>query len=368
MTSRLYPTWSNLCATTSRVLLFLLLGAGILFCLAVAMELHGCKSNPVEAPLKNPREYTWTVDTISQPNNSISLECIWGSSESDVYAAGYSTLGTGRMWHYDGQSWQKVRLLNLEGGPFSNMGGLFAIIGFAKNDVFAFGYKYGGPTGFLSFVIHFDGYQWTEQNVSDGDFLVSAWGITREDIWACGNIGTLLHYDGRQWSRRAMDLRFSFFSVSGSSSNDVYLLGSRSSLQDQQHDFYVIQRYDGSSWTLLDSVNASSLSPSFGNRALTLVDKVIFTLGYGVYSRQDSGWQVNFRTSVPLYGMSAISLSNVLVVGEHSSIYHFDGSSWPRIQSPLDDGWMLTSVWSTNRQAFITGRNQAGKSVVLHGR
>lgn len=333
----------------------------------VAMCTWNCKDKSVDVPIRNPREYVWTVDTIFQTNNSISMECIWGSSESDVYAAGYSTLGTGRMWHYDGQSWQRVRLLNVEGGPFSNMGGLFAIIGFARNDIFAFGYKNGGSSGFLSFVIHFDGYQWTEQNAGDGEVLMSAWGSASNDVWSCGNAGTLIHYDGKKWTRMPMASNFALSRLSGNSSNEVYLAGTRRNSQDNGEDYYIIQGFDGSRWNLIDSVSVRSLSPSFGNRALTIVNNVLYTLGLGVYARREGKWQLEWDTDTPLYGMYAISPSHIFVVGNNSLIYSFDGTGWYQLSIPIDDRWLLTSVWCSERAAFIVGQGTEGKSIVLRG-
>ncbi|MGA8264510.1 MAG: hypothetical protein WB779_08730, partial [Ignavibacteriaceae bacterium] len=50
-----------------------------------------CSSSTEPVINKNPREYTWTIDTLFHPESiQTNMRSIWGSSASDVYTAGHS--------------------------------------------------------------------------------------------------------------------------------------------------------------------------------------------------------------------------------------------------------------------------------------
>ncbi len=73
-------------------------------CLIVAFA---CKKDSPEEPPKeipkDPRTYTWTVDTIAYPGSfQTTMRAIWGSAPNDVYVVGHNERGgLGKMFHYD---------------------------------------------------------------------------------------------------------------------------------------------------------------------------------------------------------------------------------------------------------------------------
>ena len=105
----------------------------------------GCKHNAIDAPSKNPRQYTWTIDTIAYSNPGSSqtlLKRIWGSSDRDVYVVGHNDLGAGNMYHFNGQAWSPVKLLQWYGGTLSSVNDFEDIVGFSDHDIYAVGSKY----------------------------------------------------------------------------------------------------------------------------------------------------------------------------------------------------------------------------------
>ncbi len=79
---------------------------------AVLACLSSCKKNPV-GPIepKDPRTYTWTIDTLAYPGSyQTIMQSIWGSSPSDVYVVGHNDGGYGKMYHFDGKMWTPVVL------------------------------------------------------------------------------------------------------------------------------------------------------------------------------------------------------------------------------------------------------------------
>ena len=73
-----------------------------------------CKEEPITPPdnkVKNPREYSWTIDTLSYPGSlQTFMRDIWASSPSDVYVVGSNDQAYGHMFHYDGKNWTAVNL------------------------------------------------------------------------------------------------------------------------------------------------------------------------------------------------------------------------------------------------------------------
>src|SRR5574337_349918 len=74
-----------------------------------------CKSPSGPEPIKNPREYTWTVDTLYISQAQILMDAVWGSA-NDLYTVGHSAGAVGTMWHYDGERWTNIKLGAFEGG------------------------------------------------------------------------------------------------------------------------------------------------------------------------------------------------------------------------------------------------------------
>jgi hypothetical protein len=112
----------------------------------------------------------------SEINSGYGTSAIWGSSATDVYAAG----NDGNMWHYDGQSWSKV-----DHGLGND--DIRAIWGSSANDVYAVGW---------SAIWHYDGQQWREVIHSLGWVgLEGIWGSRSDDIYVVGQNGTIWHSD-----------------------------------------------------------------------------------------------------------------------------------------------------------------------------
>ena len=99
----------------------------------------GCKNNGTAPPvIKNPRDYSWTIDTLSfQGSAQTMMTSLWGSSPTDVYAVGHNDQSIAVMWHYDGKSWTNVKLNPREGGGNTIDGplSLFSIYGFSQNNI-----------------------------------------------------------------------------------------------------------------------------------------------------------------------------------------------------------------------------------------
>ncbi|MDP2885187.1 MAG: hypothetical protein Q8P51_09240 [Ignavibacteria bacterium] len=362
MISLQQPVRLTLLATTPRVRILKSLSLCAVFCLAVTMELHGCKSNPVEAPPKNPREYTWTIDTIAYPGSyQTSMYDIWGSSPSDVYIVGYNSDGNANAYHYDGKSWSALN-------TGFNGTVLTAIHAFSSRDVWISGARYWARND-SSLIIHFDGSRWIESLVSGGRFLGAIWGSNPNDIWAAGWAGTAAHFDGSAWTKFPMDLRDRYYDIDGFTPKDVYLLGIRvNDLNNPSANYYLLQRYNGSAWSVMDSMSSASPVLRFGPYGLATYAGSLYSFGYGLHVLKGGQWHQEVIASAPIQGFCASSDRNIFIVGQQSLVYHFNGEDWKELKGIVDSGWWFHAVWCTETEAFIVGHDAAGRnSVVIHG-
>ena len=135
---------------------------------ALAFLLLSCREAAIEpqVPPKNPRDYTWTMDTLVVPGQLQNMILsIWGSSANDVYAVGRNSGNQETIFHFDGKSWGQLyplRDLHINQSRFFE---LDAIIGFSPNDIWISGSEYydnhAPPPNFLdsSVVFHYNGYR-----------------------------------------------------------------------------------------------------------------------------------------------------------------------------------------------------------------
>ena len=345
---------------------------------------QGCKEKGVEPvhPLKNPREYTWTIDTLSYPGSFQTLTYdIYASTPQDVWTVGYNDRSGGKMFHFDGKQWKDVKLYDFQGGKITTGINLNAIHGFSANDIWAVGERHyisrNPPPTFLdsSLIIHFDGRDWTESIISRGEMLQSVWGSHPSDVWAAG-INTLYHYNGVRWEKYPIWIPsqgIQFGSIVGTGASDVYMAGFRNDVEQPIDSIaYLLYRFNGRQWAVVDSSiitsNPSSVE-KFGAR-LTVVEGTMFSVGYGVYKKLGNRWEKLIFTAWPLTRFRGTSVQNLFAVGTESQVYHYNGSDWYRYPQFKGLGKLLTSVWASSEEVFVAGftADLPQKTVILHGK
>jgi hypothetical protein len=199
------------------------------------------------------------------------LNAVAAVSSSNVWAVGAYNNGAG-LWQtlieqWNGTAWTIIRSPNVpSGGNF-----LFGAAATGPSDVWAVGYYYPVAGGARSTLIeHWDGASWSTvaspnpPSASNSLFAVSASSPT--DVWAVGrSLGsvshTLLeHYDGSAWkivpSPNAGSGSNNLFGVSAFSSNGAWAVGDWVSTATG-HASTLIERWDGNSWSIVPSPNAS---------------------------------------------------------------------------------------------------------------
>jgi hypothetical protein len=183
-----------------------------------------------------------------------------------------------------------------------SLGWLLNVGGPAPDDLYAVG---GSPEG-DGVMMHFDGSTWSPVTLPGGTPLlnwVHAFGPN--DIFSVGNGGTVIRYDGTSWTTIDSGVDRNLWGVWGASPDDVWAVGGNG-MEDGQA---TIIRFDGSTWSPVTMP--------------TLERPRVFA------------W---FK----VWGTSA---SDVWIVGQRGAVVHWDGSALTEHLVGADQD--LISLWGT---------------------
>jgi hypothetical protein len=241
--------------------------ACILAFVFLAATLLSSQSNPSASP--------WVV--VPSPNVSGQdniLAAVSANSATDVWAVGQfipdsnQDLTQTLTEHWDGTSWSAITSPNV--GTLANA--LFAVT--AKSGLaWAVGYFMDSKFHSKSLILAWDGKQWNvidhpHAGVSDQFFGVSA--VSASDIWAVGmqrdcfgKFSTVTeHFDGSDWyivpSRNPGFSGNQLMAVTAVSSKSIWAVGQLTG--NHGPDQALIEHWDGSQWSVVDSPSAGPFS------------------------------------------------------------------------------------------------------------
>jgi hypothetical protein len=297
-----------------------------------------------------PMSVTFSLGTWSamQIPATPSLHGIWGSSASQIFATGSSTILKG-----DGQTWSST--------SDDSFGTLWGVWGSSSTDVYA-------TTAFgssLSQVLHYDGAAWSATSAPPTTTgLYGVWGSSSNDVYFVGDQGTFLHYDGAGgWTSIPTWTSSPLVGIWGSSSSDIYIVGLNG----------VALHFDGQRITKLTLPNLTT-EP---NEAVEALGAVWGSSAHDVWiggglSAGDL-WHYDGATwtkQAPLAGSTGVNAiwgtckSDIWAVGAGGA-YHFDGMTWTSTPLPTSGSTTLIQVWGAGSlNVFATGVSN-GASVIL---
>ncbi len=328
-----------------------------------------CKrsTEPLEI-FENPRNYSWSIDTLSYQNAyQTYLYYLWGSGPDDVYVTGHCSKVQGNLWHFDGESWSDVKLLDHQGGVIQGDPQFSCIFGFSNDDIYV-----GGRKDFYynqTFLMHFDGNDWREVGQSYLGIIQSIWGGSPDDIW-CGSTNFIYHFNGV--SLKKMPIEFptkrevQLVDMCGISFDNIYLIGFR---MDSQMPIdttaYDLYHYNGIKWSVIDSVilTANNNKKHFGSN-ISVIDGELYSAGGGVYKYVDNQWQKIFENET-VYKINGTHASNLFSSNNVGQLFHFNGEDWQEI-GPTNYTNRISDIWTDGKEIFCsgyTGRN----TYILHG-
>ena len=336
------------------------------------IEFLGCKDKGVgPLPEKNPREYSWTSDTLHFPGSyQTDMQNIWASSPNDVYAVGFNTDGQ-PLWHYDGKTWTNVNLWGVYNIVTPQLNSIY---GFASNNVWAVGLK-GYDYADSSLIIHYDGSKWSETNIVRGNRgLNDIYGSSPNDIWACGWGGTVYHYDGIKWNKDSISIynpqsaEFQLLSIT-ESKNIVYIIGEK--YENTKGSTYYFLKKSNQSWQIIDSLVSGPGTFKWGTSLWTSPEGNLFSFRDGVFKWNGNGWDILFSEPYALTSLAGTSEHSIFAVGNYGMAYHYNGSDWYQFPKLKNENIKYTGVWTDGNEAFICGFTTDSypmKTIVWHGK
>lgn len=292
---------------------------------------------------------------------------IWGSSASDVWAAGSG----GRLLHWDGREWLETCHLT--------SASLARFWGFSSTDLWVTG---NSP----EVLLHWNGLEWRKVQERSATTLVSG-GYERlwandAGLWAVGSAGRLDHFDGGEWSAHSAPSRPPTVEDLRAVSANI-ALGANGTVLQQASGEWTACRSGGETLNAVAEVGPfseevyvgadggiyistcagyeSSQSPPNPGSPLFGVwgtggylpgggsDFDIWAVGAGgriLYSTHFFNFQgVASPTVEDLYAVSGTSKTDVWAVGSNKTILHWDGGVWASVTNALPVH-SLRAVWA----------------------
>lgn len=237
---------------------------------------------------------TWTPHGGSTTEG---LAAIWGASASEVWIGGIS----GTLLHFDGTV--------ISSASSGILASILSIYGLSASDVWA---------GADDKALHFDGTTW--QTVSTASKPVRGiWGATTSQIWAGTISGSVLHYDGKAWTATTLpggDPNEVVMSVWGSAATDVWAVS----------DFGHVYHHDGQTWKVVPTINDMPLEVVWGLSA----SEVWIGGSGGLYRFDGAQWtEVNTgilgagTTPKTVLGIWGAAPDDLWVLGDKGLILHY---------------------------------------------
>jgi hypothetical protein len=357
----------------------------------LSIVLLSCRDehNPVTPPtIKDPRIFSWSVDTLSYPGSfQTAMSAIWGSSSSDVYVVGHNDQNRGLMWHFNGNSWTSVKLAASEGGYILGAMDLSNIFGFASDDIYAVGellhmspVPIPGQSSLIdsSLIIHFNGTKWEDINILKSRRLNCISGNSSHFAFAGGWGKNYYTYNGFIWTRDSINIFipsdgfFQIYSLAVMPSGETYALA-KTNQQSLVRDTYYFLKYYSNHWTVIDTaiIDPTQQQYKWGYSRIWLSPwGNLYSLGKGLYLLSGSTWiKVKDADSwfTGIYGTSEISY---FVTGGYGTVLHYNGSDYFQYMQFKNLDVSLNDVWTDGKEVFTLGRASSSPEVtiVLHGK
>lgn len=340
-----------------------------------------CKKStePVEV-INDPRQYTWTADTLEYPGSSQTImTSIWGSSSRNVYTVGHNSLSYGVMWHFNGTQWSDIHLHTTQGGNIQGAIDLAGIHGFSTNEVWAVGeHLYSNPNpppNFLdsSLIIHYDGSTWQEMPIIKQQGLETIWGDSPNRMWAGGHFGSLYKYDGLSWQPDTIHYSFpphrflNILSIAGNETSGFYMV-INIFLENELEYFYLFQ-YENNKWVARDSTKY--YIDSYTRLWMSPSGK-LYAGGNALRVWNGSSWSIILGplSVINVFGTDDENIFVAALTFEGGKIFHYNGKDWYDIPELTSPGVFFSDTWSDGQEAFAVGHTLdfPQKTVVFRGR
>jgi hypothetical protein len=297
----------------------------------ISDALHPCRNAYAIPDGEGGAVFAWER-IIPQPKNSI-ICGLWGLSPSDIFAVG----DNGLIVHFDGVSWTMM------GSPTSNH--LHGIWGTAHDNIYAVGAN--------STIIHFDGSVWRKETYPTvSTQLYGVWGSGPDDIWVVGTSKQRYHWDGTSWQSLPYETNCDFYGVHGTSSSNVYMVGT-------QNSYCLCLHYDGATWTKSVMTTPGILHSVW----VSPDDRVFAGSSDQLLRKMGSGWNIVGFDEVGMgFNLWGTDTTNVYCVFDGGYLAHWDGAAATIAQASTNK---LYGTWGTSgNDIWISGASHTIRHLV----
>ncbi len=171
----------------------------------------------------------------------------------------------------------------------------------------------GWIVGANGLALHWDGARWSSVPTGVAYTLNDVFSLSANSAWAVGNMGYILRWDGSIWS--------SMLSPDVSGLNEVEFLAENDGWAAGTNGIY---HWDGSNWSLSQSVSAS----------IDALD--MYSANNGLAGGWMTAWHWDGTTwseaaqppYIPIRSISMGAANDAWAVGSLGMLYHWDGSTW----------------------------------------
>jgi hypothetical protein len=349
--------------------------------IALAIIIFSCDTTEPPPPYDNPNlEFTWTVDTLKNPNGyGIVPWSMWGSSPQNVWIAGFNLANQGEIVHFDGNSW--IRETPDLGFNYE----VLSVFGFSENDVYVAGYKIivDSVLHTESLVLHFNGSSWQNENIPKGSGISYIHGANPNDAWACGYYGSLYHKIGSSWEKVEFEEREYLGPLSEqpdlgpiyvAPNSDVFVMNEYYNYRVYGDTaMFYFSKYSNNEWVDLDScrlVNIDGVPTGykFGAKAMWgMHGSEIYSAGNAVYNFNGNNWLPATWDDYPYRDIKGTVSNKIFVVGNHGTIRYYNGLDWIRVAKYSNTIVDFYSIMPFEDEIFI-GAFQLGEGYVVRGK
>ncbi|PIW70579.1 MAG: hypothetical protein COW08_01100 [Ignavibacteriales bacterium CG12_big_fil_rev_8_21_14_0_65_30_8] len=307
------------------------------------------------------RDYSWTVDTLNYPFNTIYR--IWGSSPIDVWSISSGGFLDKTIFHFDGNNWTTDGI--------SRSISPSAIFGFSSSNVYI-----GGSNGRIW---HFDGSNWKQiaelsKDENNQVGFDNMWGESPNDIYAFGaypdsnslfNNSVIAHFTNNNWSILNTDGLKGIVENLYKNKTDqkIYLrvisIGGIVSIDSSNIFEYLQGKFNKIYSSSVDNANTSLIN-----------NEVYFVLGREIARRIDNKFQTIFNVDVPnFYNNIWGRNSNDIFLSMTDGLAHYNGNT---IEYLLHFDKPRTQIFGAmlfdKDVFFLVYESQTNLNLIHHGR
>ncbi|MHB8905604.1 MAG: hypothetical protein ACYC6D_05725 [Melioribacteraceae bacterium] len=331
--------------------------------------LVSCNSNPLEAPVApRTRDYVWTVDTLL---GYAYMNKLWGSSHRDVWAIGQPGIFSKSIWHFNGYNWSTDNVYRL----------------FVPHSIYGF-------SGDNIWIGASDGEIWHYKNswekvavlTKDGHSDIvfdNMWGESANDFYAVGaypdqygyNSSVIAHYNGSNWDMLNTDglqgivERFYKNKPDGKFYTQTYKIGGgqypdSTLIYEYTPEFLISKRYNKIYGSIWTQGQQADIS---------LIDgEVYFVLGNKIAKRVDDKFQTyltvdNSNFYQRIWGRNSKDIFLLMIDG----LAHYDGTDIKYLfyfNKPRTQIYIGGAALFDNEVFFLAGEFSTGLYLIYHGK